>query len=171
VKPAAVYNPTSPSAVARKLLTDTHHGHAWLGALVGLVLLGVAWRRRASEAHWSTISGWCAAVVFVRARAFASYAAQQEEGATVQVAAQTLHVVAVSVWVGAVAAASRVRLPAIADPAADRTDAAARVLRLSTAATVALAILVLCALLTATLLATGEPQRKADVHCRLSSML
>ena len=131
----------APTAVAERLLADTHYGHAWLGALGGLVLLAVVSRPRASRATWSTAVGWCAVILFVWARAFASHAAQQE-GATVQTSAQALHVIAVSTWLGAVVAASRVRLPAIADPAADRADSAAWALRLSTAATVALAILV-----------------------------
>ena len=141
---ASMGNAPLPDAVAMlpTMLQSSYVGHAWVGGAAGLSLIVAAAGGDVTDHRAGRLAG-----VFIGISVFAcSRAAVSHAGdfglASLQLLVESVHLWAVSVWLGAVGIASAVLSPSSTTSAVERSDVAAWVRALSAAATGALVVIV-----------------------------
>jgi putative copper resistance protein D len=134
--------PAAAFPAVQSVITATHYGLAWMIGAAALLVLGLTLMRRESRGPVPSLVRLLALATFLYSRSMVSHAAAGGDFAW-GVAADWVHLLLVSVWVGEVLVAGLAALRTEPADPQSRRECAADVQALSRSATIALAGIVL----------------------------
>lgn len=135
-------NVLSAGSMVPMMVGETHYGHAWLIGVISLLVSGIA---MASRARFRMLAAGLGIAVFILTRSIVSHASVDGDF-NLKVAVDWVHLLLVCLWVGMVLLGAFVALQQPPESQSDAADSATWISSLSTAATVALACILLSGL-------------------------